>query len=303
MVNMNISPSGVVIGAMPPLAPGGRLPMRGGQAFADLLARPVDVGAVLEIDGDVGQRVFGSRAQQALVRDAEQFLLDRHGEAGFDFLRRHARRLQDDLDLRRRDVGKGIDRQATEGLNAGADQHGGQHQQQQALGQRKADQRGQHYSLPTPVSIAFSPETPLTATPLAGLHAVDQHAVAALADDAHRAGGEAHALVVAGGLHEGVGLPVMTHQCGGGQRRCCWPTGVAIATSTTCPACRASAPLSTSARSKTVWLAASTARPMAISLPLMSRSASLIAMPSLSPAATSSGAWISSHSGVSLAIR
>jgi hypothetical protein len=27
MVNMNISPSGVVIGAMPPLAPGGRLPM------------------------------------------------------------------------------------------------------------------------------------------------------------------------------------------------------------------------------------------------------------------------------------
>jgi hypothetical protein len=80
MVNMNISPSGVVIGAMPPLAPGGRLPIAARQALADLLARPVDVGAVLEIDGDVGQRVLRGRAQQALVRDAEHFLLDRHGE-------------------------------------------------------------------------------------------------------------------------------------------------------------------------------------------------------------------------------
>ena len=143
---------------------GRQVALCGGQAFADLLAGPVDIGAVLEIDGDVGQRVFGGRAQQALVRDAEHFLLDRHGEAGFDFLRRHAGRLQDDLDLRRGHIGEGVDRQAAKGLHAGADQHGGQHQQQQALGQRKADQRGQHYSLPTPVSIALSPETPLTAT-------------------------------------------------------------------------------------------------------------------------------------------
>jgi hypothetical protein len=50
MVNMNISPSGVVIGAMPPVAPGGRLPITAGQALADLLAGPVDVGAVLEIE-------------------------------------------------------------------------------------------------------------------------------------------------------------------------------------------------------------------------------------------------------------
>ncbi len=137
---------------------------RRGQALADLLAGPVDVGAVLEIDGDVGQRVFRGRAQQALVRDAEHFLLDRHGEAGFDFLRRHAGRLQDDLDLGRRDIGKGVDRQAEESLDAGADEHDGQHQNQQALGQRKTDQGVEHYSLPTPARRAFRPETPLTAT-------------------------------------------------------------------------------------------------------------------------------------------
>ena len=124
---------------------GRQVALGGGQALADLLARPVDVGAVLEIDGDVGQGVFGSRAQQALVRDAEHFLLDRHGEARFDFLRRHAGRLQDDLDLCGGHVGKGINWQANESLHPGADEHGGQHQQQQALGQRKTDQRGEHY--------------------------------------------------------------------------------------------------------------------------------------------------------------
>ena len=142
---------------------------RRGQAFADLLARPVDVGAVLEIDGDVGQRVLRGRAQQALARDAEQLLLDRHGEPGLDFLRRHAGGLQDDLDLRRRDIRKGVDRQAEEGMHAGADQHDGQHQDEQALGQRKTDQCSQHHSLPTPLSMALSPDTPLTAirSPLA----------------------------------------------------------------------------------------------------------------------------------------
>jgi hypothetical protein len=56
------------------------------------------------------------------VRNAEHFLLDRHGEAGFDLFRRHARGLQDDLDLGGRYIGKGVDGQAEQGLHAGADQ-------------------------------------------------------------------------------------------------------------------------------------------------------------------------------------
>ena len=89
MVNMNISPSGVVIGARPPLAPG-QVAHHAGEALADLLARPVDVGAVVEVEGHVGQRVLGGGAQDALVRDAQHLLLDGHRDARLDLLRRHA---------------------------------------------------------------------------------------------------------------------------------------------------------------------------------------------------------------------
>ena len=82
-----------------------------GQALRDLVARPVDVGAVLEIEGDVGERVFGRRAQDLLVRDPEQLELDRHGNPLLDLLGGEARRLHDDFHLDRRDVGKCIDRQ------------------------------------------------------------------------------------------------------------------------------------------------------------------------------------------------
>ena len=98
------------------------------------------------------------------MRDAEQFLLDRYGEARFDLFRRHAGGLEDDLDLRRRHVREGVDGQAEESLDAGPGEHDGKNQHQQALGQRKTDQGVQHYSAPTPVSRALRPDTPLMAT-------------------------------------------------------------------------------------------------------------------------------------------
>ena len=136
----------------------------GGQALADLLAGPINVGAVLEIDGDIGQGVLGGRAEQALIRDAEHFLLDGDGQAGFDLLRRHAGGLEDDLDLGRGDIGKGVDGQTQEGLNTRRDQQDGQDHQQEALGQGKANQGGQHYSPPAPDSMALRPETPFKTT-------------------------------------------------------------------------------------------------------------------------------------------
>ena len=58
MVNMNISPSGVMIGARPLLGASGR--SRGHwQALGDLGARPVDVGAVLEIEGHSASAYLG----------------------------------------------------------------------------------------------------------------------------------------------------------------------------------------------------------------------------------------------------
>ena len=180
---MNISPSGVVIGAMPPLTPGGRLSMAEGQAFANLLAGPVDVGAILEIDGDIGQGVFRHRAQQALMRNAEHFLLDRHGEAGFDFLRRHAG-AQDDLDLGGRYIGKGVDGQTEQGLDAGADEQRGEHQHQQALGQGKTDQ-GRRALFPCPPrSTWLSNRKPLDRNAFAGFHPVGHRRFTALADEA-----------------------------------------------------------------------------------------------------------------------
>jgi hypothetical protein len=77
MVNMNISPSGVVIGARPPRGAGRQVAHHAGEALAHLLAGPVDVGAVLEVEGDVGQRVLGRGTQDALVRNAEHLLFDR----------------------------------------------------------------------------------------------------------------------------------------------------------------------------------------------------------------------------------
>ncbi|MCW2019198.1 hypothetical protein ACVILJ_000068 [Bradyrhizobium diazoefficiens] len=98
MVNMNISPSGLVIGASP-THPLGKVTSDVRQPLGDLVARPVDIRAVLEIDRDVGERVFGGRAKDLLVRQAQQFELDRDGDALLDLLRRQARCLHDDFHL------------------------------------------------------------------------------------------------------------------------------------------------------------------------------------------------------------
>ena len=95
-----------------------------GQHLADplghLLARPVDIGRVLEVDGDHRQRVLGDRAQDGLVLDAAHLDLDRVGDPLLDFDRRHPRRLDDDLNLGVRDVGEGVDRELPVGVEAPA---------------------------------------------------------------------------------------------------------------------------------------------------------------------------------------
>ena len=48
------------------------------QAFADLLARPIDIGPVLEVDRHIDQAIFGDRAQDFCFRDTEHLHFDRH---------------------------------------------------------------------------------------------------------------------------------------------------------------------------------------------------------------------------------
>ena len=84
----------------PTADPGGKIGHRIGQAFAHLLAGPVNVGAVGKIESDVGDRIFCNSTQRALLRNTEQFQLDRRHDACFHLLRRHSGRLDDDLHLR-----------------------------------------------------------------------------------------------------------------------------------------------------------------------------------------------------------
>ena len=133
------------------------------ETLGDLLARPIDVSTLGEIQGDVGQGVFGDGAQHRLVWDAEHLQLDPFGDACLHLLGRHPRRLHDDLHLGGGDIREGIDRRGLEGQPAAADerQHGQQHQQ--PLGQRELDQTGEHHSAP-PSQAALMATTPLTAS-------------------------------------------------------------------------------------------------------------------------------------------
>ena len=81
----------------------------GCEAFGNLLAGPVDVGTLVEVEGDVGDGVLGDRAQHVRVLDAQQFHFQRHYHAGLHFLGSHAGGLQNQLDLGRGNVRVGID--------------------------------------------------------------------------------------------------------------------------------------------------------------------------------------------------
>ena len=133
------------------------------QALCDLLARPVDVGAVVEIEGDVRDGVLGDGTQHALVGDAQHFQFDRRDDARLDFFRRHAGRFHDDLYLRGGDIGESIDGQVAKRGDARTDDQQREHDDQQSLGQGKFDQFGQHHYPPMPIRLALSAETPRTA--------------------------------------------------------------------------------------------------------------------------------------------
>jgi hypothetical protein len=114
------------------------------QALGHLVPRPVDVGAVNEVDDDVGQSVLGSGTQNLLARDALHFHLDRKGNTRLDLGRCEPRGLDDHLHLRRRDFGEGVDGQSTERPQAAGNHGRGGEQHHQTLNQCEANQCGDH---------------------------------------------------------------------------------------------------------------------------------------------------------------
>ena len=114
---------------------GGKVRLR--HALEDDLAREVVVGALVEGEDDVREAVERNRAHVGDARDAVQFELERERDQALDLFGGVAGPLRDEFDLRRREIGIGVDRHAPEGDDAG-DSHGGrEHQHQKALTKRR----------------------------------------------------------------------------------------------------------------------------------------------------------------------
>ena len=112
---------------------GGQIFAQAAQTFADLLARPIAVGAVLEVDGDIDQAIFRDRTQDFSFWDTEHFHFDRHRDTAFDFLRRHAGGFHDDFDLGTRHIGECVNRQPEVGHPSRTGDNQCRQQDEQAL--------------------------------------------------------------------------------------------------------------------------------------------------------------------------
>ena len=122
----------------------GQAARNAGIAFSHLLTRPVDVAAFGEVQRDVGDGVLGRGAQHHAPRHAEQLHLQRRDHARLHLLGRHARGLDNQLDLRGGNIRIGVDRQLQEGRQARTRQSQHAKQYQRTLAQGKFNQTGQH---------------------------------------------------------------------------------------------------------------------------------------------------------------
>jgi len=110
---------------------GGKAGLR--HALEDNLAREVVVGALVEGEDDVGEAVERDRPHVGDTRHAVEFEFERQRDQALDFLGGVAGPLRDEFNLRRREIGIGVNRHAPEGDDSG-DGHGGrEHQNQKAL--------------------------------------------------------------------------------------------------------------------------------------------------------------------------
>ncbi len=112
---------------------GRQLVLRLLDALVHELAGEVDVGAVLEHDGDLAEAVARQRARVFELRQAAHRRFQREGDALLDLERRVARRHGVDLHLDVGDVGHRIDRQAREVPRAERTDRDGRHDDQPAV--------------------------------------------------------------------------------------------------------------------------------------------------------------------------
>ncbi len=122
----------------------GELPRDLAQVLEHPRAGPVEVGAVLEDDVHVGIAEERIAAHRERFRHGQHRRRERIGDLVLDHLRRLAgeRRLDDDLHVR--EIRQGIDRRLAHRVDAPAGQQHGQHHDEEAVGDRPADDRSDH---------------------------------------------------------------------------------------------------------------------------------------------------------------
>ncbi len=115
-----------------------------GHALERLLAHEIWVGAIFEIHGDERQAVERNGAQRFQARNAVHFDFDRNGDQPLDFLGGVAGPLRDEFDVRRREIGIGVDRQFAERDGALDHQRERRDDDHEPLLEREANQACDH---------------------------------------------------------------------------------------------------------------------------------------------------------------
>ena len=118
------------------------------QAVEDLLKRLVIGKVIGELQFDIRQAVKRNGSHDAQVRHAGKLRLDRNRDVAFDFFGRKSRALGDDINHGRNGIGIGLDVQDFERSKTAGQRHDEHDKHQNALPQRKRDDRVDHCGMP-----------------------------------------------------------------------------------------------------------------------------------------------------------
>ena len=119
------------------------------EIFEDTRARPVKIGAVLEHDIDKGDAEEREAAHHLGARYGQQRRRQRIGDLVLDHLRRLARIVGVDDDLRVVEIGDRIKRRMAHGVDAGEGDKCRGEQHEKRIAGRPADDAGDHGDLPS----------------------------------------------------------------------------------------------------------------------------------------------------------
>src|ERR1039457_6125879 len=109
-----------------------------------LLADEVLVNSILEVQGDEGESVPGNGAKRIEPGNAVELNFERNGDQTLEFFGGMAGPLGDELDVRRREIGIGVDGEFLKRPCAPHHQGDGRHNNQERLSECEGNESGDH---------------------------------------------------------------------------------------------------------------------------------------------------------------